>query len=163
MGHVIRGANHKTYLEIHQEIRSIQSTPLPPNRGLPTWIITALLLPRPFSRIFIALLAMVMRRNPAMTVSMGGTVGITAIGMFGESLSGWGIGPLTNYSLGLLVGSIAWRPAVVADRIEPRQILNLTVVFDQDVIDRDTAARFVHRLVELVESGYGLDEMDWFN
>jgi pyruvate/2-oxoglutarate dehydrogenase complex dihydrolipoamide acyltransferase (E2) component len=26
MGHVIRGANHKTYLEIHQEIRSVQYT-----------------------------------------------------------------------------------------------------------------------------------------
>ena len=29
MGHVIRGANHKTYREIHQEIRSVQSEPVP--------------------------------------------------------------------------------------------------------------------------------------
>lgn len=27
MVHVIRGANHKTFLEIHQEIRSVQATP----------------------------------------------------------------------------------------------------------------------------------------
>lgn len=35
MGHVIRGANRKTYREIHEEIRSVQSAPAPPNKGLP--------------------------------------------------------------------------------------------------------------------------------
>jgi pyruvate/2-oxoglutarate dehydrogenase complex dihydrolipoamide acyltransferase (E2) component len=57
-----------------------------------------------------------------------------------------------------VVGSIAWKPAVVEDRIEPRQILNLTLTFDHDVIDGAPAARFTRRLVELIESGYGLDE-----
>jgi pyruvate/2-oxoglutarate dehydrogenase complex dihydrolipoamide acyltransferase (E2) component len=41
-----------------------------------------------------------------------------------------------------------------------RQILHLTLVFDHDVIDGAPAARFTKRLVELIESGYGLDEMD---
>jgi pyruvate/2-oxoglutarate dehydrogenase complex dihydrolipoamide acyltransferase (E2) component len=36
----------------------------------------------------------------------------------------------------------------------------LTLVFDHDVIDGAPAARFVHRLAELIESGYGLDETD---
>ena len=88
---------------------------------------------------------------------MGGTVGITAVGMFGEGHGGWGIFPM-NHTLGLVVGSIAWKPAVVEGRIEPREILNLTVVFDHDVIDGAPAARFVHRLVELIESGAGLEE-----
>ncbi len=43
-------------------------------------------------------------------------------------------------------------------RIEPREILNLTVMFDHEIIDGAPAARFTHRLVELIESGYGLDE-----
>jgi len=47
---------------------------------------------------------------------------------------------------------------VVDGRIEPRQILNLTVVFDHHVIDGAPAARFTRRLMELIESGYGLDE-----
>jgi hypothetical protein len=34
----------------------------------------------------------------------------------------------------------------------------LTVLFDHDVIDGAPAARFVHCLVALIESGYGLDE-----
>ena len=48
--------------------------------------------------------------------------------------------------------------AVVEGRIEPREILNLTVMFDHNIIDGAPAARFTHRLVELIESGYGLDE-----
>jgi hypothetical protein len=39
-----------------------------------------------------------------------------------------------------------------------REILSLTLVFDHDVIDGAPAARFTHRLVELIESGYGLNE-----
>ncbi len=34
----------------------------------------------------------------------------------------------------------------------------LTVLFDHNVIDGAPATRFTRRLVELIESGYGLDE-----
>jgi pyruvate/2-oxoglutarate dehydrogenase complex dihydrolipoamide acyltransferase (E2) component len=44
----------------------------------------------------------------------------------------------------------------VEDRIEPREILNLTVAFDHDVVDGAPAARFVERLVDLIESEDGL-------
>jgi pyruvate/2-oxoglutarate dehydrogenase complex dihydrolipoamide acyltransferase (E2) component len=157
MGHVIREANHKTYREIHQEIRSVQSKPVPPNRGMPSWFRSAMLLPWPLSRLVKALLTMAMRLDPTVPASMGGTVGITAVGMFGEGHSGWGIFPVTQV-LGLVVGSIAWKPAIVEGRIEPREILHLTVMFDHDIVDGAPAARFVRRLVELIESGYGLEE-----
>jgi pyruvate/2-oxoglutarate dehydrogenase complex dihydrolipoamide acyltransferase (E2) component len=157
MGYVIRGANRKTYREIHDEIRSVQSTPVPPNRGLPHWFRTAMLLPWPLSWLFKALIRMAVRRDPTIVTSMGGTVDVTAVGMFGEGHSGWGIYP-TTAALGLVVGSIAWKPAVVEGRIEPREILNLTIVFDHYVIDGAPAARFTQRLVELIESGYGLGE-----
>jgi len=77
--------------------------------------------------------------------------------MFGEGQGGWGIAP-TMHPLDLIVGSTIWKPAVVEGRIEPREILNLTLVFDHDVIDGAPAARFAQRLVELIESGYGLTE-----
>jgi pyruvate/2-oxoglutarate dehydrogenase complex dihydrolipoamide acyltransferase (E2) component len=156
MGHVIRGANRKTYRQIHDEIRSVQSTPVPPNRGLPSWFRTAMLLPWPLSWLFKAFVRMAERRDPTFGTSMGGTVSITAVGMFGEGHSGWGIYPATG-TLGLVVGSIARKPAVVEGQIEPREILHLTVVFDHEVIDGAPAARFTRRLVELMESGYGLD------
>jgi pyruvate/2-oxoglutarate dehydrogenase complex dihydrolipoamide acyltransferase (E2) component len=44
--------------------------------------------------------------------------------------------------------------------IEAREILNLTVLFDHDVVDGAPATRFVRRLLELIESGYGLDEIE---
>ena len=159
MGHVIRGANRKTYREIHQEIRSAQSEPVPPGRGAPTWFSSALLLPWPLSKLSKALMGAIMRHDPKIRVSASGTVFITSVGMFGKGNSGWGIAT-TPHSLGLVVGSIAWKPAVVEGRIEPREILNLTVLFDHDVVDGAPATRFVRRLVELIESGYGLDETD---
>lgn len=157
-GYVIRGANHKTYREIHQEIRSVQAKPVPPNGGMPTWLRSALLLPWPLSAWFRALIRLALNRDPTIFTSMTGTVGISAVGMFGKGMSGWGIVPVIHV-LDLLVGSTVWKPAVVEGRIEPRAILNLTVVFDHDVIDGAPATRFARRLVELIERGYGLDEV----
>ncbi|HSJ54585.1 MAG TPA: 2-oxo acid dehydrogenase subunit E2 [Anaerolineae bacterium] len=157
MGHVIRRANQKTYLDIHHEIRAVQSTPIPPGRGMPGWYRRAMLLPWPLSDLFKALLGAAGRRDPVTVASLGGTVGITAVGMFGEGHSGWGLST-TAQSLSLIVGSIAWKPAVVDGRVEPREILHLTVLFDHDVVDGGPAARFTRRLVELIESGCGLGE-----
>jgi len=157
MGHVIRRANHKTVREIHDEIRAVQSAPAPPGRGMPTWFRSAMLLPWPLSNLFKVLLGSAMRRDPTIQVSMGGTVAVTSVGMFGGGHSGWGLTP-TPESLALVVGGTAWKPAVVEGRIEPREILNLTVMFNHDVIDGAPATRFTRRLVELIESGYGLGE-----
>jgi pyruvate/2-oxoglutarate dehydrogenase complex dihydrolipoamide acyltransferase (E2) component len=159
MGHVIRGANRKSYMEIHQEIRSVQSSPVPSNRGLPGWFRSAMLLPWPLSRLVKSIIHMAVQRDPTIATSMGGTVSITSVGMFGEGHSGWGVFSLPE-ALGLVVGSIAWKPAVVNGQIEPREFLNLTVVFDHDIIDGAPAARFTYRLIELIESGYGLQETD---
>jgi pyruvate/2-oxoglutarate dehydrogenase complex dihydrolipoamide acyltransferase (E2) component len=157
MGYVIQSANRKAYREIHEEIRAVQAAPVPPNRGMPPWFRSAMLLPWPLSRLLMAVLRWNRRRDPTVFVSMGGTVAITSVGMFGGGHSGWGLTP-TAQSLGLVVGGIAWKPAVVEGRIEPREILNLTVMFDHDVVDGAPATRFTRRLVELIESGYGLDE-----
>ncbi len=159
MGLIVRGANHKTDRQIHDEIRAVQTAPVPPGRGMPGWFRYALLLPWPLSRLFRTLLAVATRRDPTIRVATAGTVMVTAVGMFGKDHTGWGIttGP---HSLGLVVGSIAWKPAVAAGRIEPREILHLTVQFDHDVVDGAPATRFTHRLIELIESGYGLCDED---
>jgi pyruvate/2-oxoglutarate dehydrogenase complex dihydrolipoamide acyltransferase (E2) component len=157
MGYVIRGANRKTYREIHQEIRSVQSSPVPPNRGMPSWYRSVMLLPWPLSRLIKALFRLAIRRDPTIPVAMGGTVGITSVGMFGGGHCGWGLTP-SPQSLSMIVGGTAWKPTIVEGRIEPREILNLTVAFNHDVIDGAPATRFTRRLVELIESGYGLED-----
>lgn len=156
-GHVIRAANHKTFLEIHQEIRSVQSKNVLATADKTSWFNSLLLLPWPLSSLFNALFRMVVRNDPTIVTSMAGTVGISSVGMFGKGHAGWGIST-GSHVLDLVVGGTARKLSVVEGRIEPREILNLTVVFDHDVIDGAPATRFVRRLVELIENGYGLGE-----
>jgi hypothetical protein len=158
MGHVVRAADRKSYLEINQEIREVQARPVPAGKGAPPVMGRMMKLPWPLPRLFISLIRLFMRHNPAGIAAKGGTVGITAVGMFGEH-SGWGVTP-NGHTLDLVVGTISRKPAVVDERIEPREILNLTVVFDHDVVDGAPAARFVERLVDLIESGQGLPEAE---
>ena len=68
-----------------------------------------MLLPWPLTRLFNALFEMLMNRNPALGVSLGGIVGVSAVGMFGEGIVVGGTFPVTQI-LGLIVGSIAWMP-----------------------------------------------------
>jgi len=156
MGEVIRNANRKTYGEIHEQIRTAQSSPPQTSGRAAAWVQSALLLPWPLSHIAGAALRIVMRRDPTIGAAIAGTVGISSVGMFGEGQGGWGIAP-TMHPLDLVVGSMAWKPTILAGRIEPREMLNLTLVFDHDVVDGAPAARFARRLVELIESGYGLE------
>ena len=87
-----------------------------------------------------------------------GTVGLSAVGMFGKG-AGWGI-PITEHTLDLTLGGIAEKPGVVDRQIAIREYLSITLSFDHDLIDGAPAARFTQRLKELIESGYGLAESE---
>jgi pyruvate/2-oxoglutarate dehydrogenase complex dihydrolipoamide acyltransferase (E2) component len=84
------------------------------------------------------------------------TVGMTAIGMFGNG-GGWAI-PFGVHTLDVALGGIEERPGIVNGHIEPRAYLDVTLSFDHDIVDGAPAARFTSRFKELIESGYGLDE-----
>jgi pyruvate/2-oxoglutarate dehydrogenase complex dihydrolipoamide acyltransferase (E2) component len=157
MGHVVQAANRKSFLDIHEEIRAVQNAPVPTHRGMPDWYRRVMALPWPLSSLSKGVINVIMGRDPTILVAMGGTVGVTSVGLFGGGHSGWGLTPITQ-SLGLVVGSVSWKPAVIDGRVEPREILNLTVMFNHDIVDGAPAARFTRRLVELIEIGYGLDE-----
>lgn len=156
MGYVVRAANNKTFRQIHDEIRAVQNAPVPAHHGMPDWYRRVMLLPWPLSGLTKAVVRAVMRRVPTIPVAMGGTVGITSVGLFGGGHSGWGLTPTTQ-SLALVVGGISWKPAVIDGRVEPRELLDLTIMFDHDIVDGAPAARFTRRLVEMIESGYGLE------
>jgi pyruvate/2-oxoglutarate dehydrogenase complex dihydrolipoamide acyltransferase (E2) component len=95
-------------------------------------------------------------KNPRWMKNFGGTVVITSFGMFARG-GGWGLGMLPMHTLGLALGGIAEKPGVVDGRIEIREYLDLTISVDHDIVDGAPAARFARRLVELIESGDGLD------
>ena len=95
-------------------------------------------------------------RSPQVWKKYRGTVGLTAVGMFGKG-AGWGI-PLASHTLWITVGGIGEKPGIVDGHIAIREYLSLTISFDHDMIDGAPAARFTERLKELIESGYGLPD-----
>ncbi len=152
MPYIVRSANRKTFRAIHQEIRAAQGQEkskawegLPVLRG--PWLL--------LSRV-LRLMIWRAERSPHVWKQYRGTVGITAVGMFGKG-AGWGL-PLPSHSLWVTVGGIGEKPGVVDGQIAIREYLSLTLSFDHEVIDGAPAARFTQRFNELIESGYGLED-----
>lgn len=79
----------------------------------------------------------------------GGTFTLTNLGMFGIDM----FTPIINLPecaiLG--VGRIKARPVVVEDAIVARQMVRLSLTFDHRVVDGAPAARFLQRVVRLME------------
>jgi pyruvate/2-oxoglutarate dehydrogenase complex dihydrolipoamide acyltransferase (E2) component len=150
--HVFRAVNKRTYHDINDEIQIAQSVGMRSEVG--TFFRKFASLPR-FIR---APLYWLRSKNPRLEKQFGGTVLLTAVGMFGEG-GGWGI-PLAPYTFNVTLGGIAEKPGVVDGRIEIREYLSLTVSFDHDIVDGAPAARFTERFKDLIEAGYGLMEQD---
>jgi pyruvate/2-oxoglutarate dehydrogenase complex dihydrolipoamide acyltransferase (E2) component len=53
--------------------------------------------------------------------------------------------------LSVFVGEIARKPGFVGDRIEAREFLSMTILFDHDVVDGGPMALFLQRLRDLME------------
>ena len=78
-----------------------------------------------------------------------GTFTVTNLGMYGiRSFS-----PIINppQAAILAVGEIYVKPAVVKGKIEPKSFINLSVGCDHRIIDGTVGARFLGRVVELIE------------
>lgn len=149
--HVLRDAGRRTVEDLHREIHAVKSDPhLSPSVRKQPWAHAYLLLPG-FVRV--ALLGS-LHRMPRRQQALAGTVGVTAVGMFGAG-AGWGIG-FQLHTLSVVVGGIARRPVLFQGVLVEREFLQLTVSVDHDVVDGAPAARFVRRLRELLHTGSGL-------
>ncbi len=94
-------------------------------------------------------------RDPFFIKKNLGTVLISSVGMF-TKMACWGISAATH-PLVFILGGIGRRPCVVDnDRIEIREMLSVTMLFNHDTVDGAPAARFGQRLAELVQSAFGL-------
>lgn len=144
----IRAAQTKTYRQIHEEIRSAQNKredKLGALSGI-TWV---RFIPGFLLRMFI--------RMASCSIYMAkrfGKVGVTAVGMFGNSAL-WFI-PLSGATVLVTVGGIVERPVLIEGRLELREFLCLTISFNHDIVDGAPAARFVKRLEGLIKSGEAL-------
>jgi pyruvate/2-oxoglutarate dehydrogenase complex dihydrolipoamide acyltransferase (E2) component len=151
--HIIRKANHKSVIEISDEIRAVQAHP-ESSKQAGRLVKMAPRLPRFVRLAFFRLLKL----NPPWFTSLAGTVVVTSVGMFGKS-GGWGIGFLPTHNLGVTVGGINKKPGVYEGEMAIREYLNLTLSFDHDIIDGAPVARFASKFSELLEEATVLKEL----
>lgn len=150
--HIVKAANRKTVRAIHDEIRAAQVANVERAAKGPRVLPAALFGP------YLWLLWRIGRAWPRYQKQFGGTVGLTAVGMFGKG-AGWGIPPPIPTSLMLTVGGIGQKQGLVGGPVATREYLSLTITVDHDIVDGAPAARFAQRLKELIESGYGLGDV----
>jgi pyruvate/2-oxoglutarate dehydrogenase complex dihydrolipoamide acyltransferase (E2) component len=96
----------------------------------------------------------IMLRYPHFAFSRMGNVAVTSVGMIGRA-NGWFI-PISVHPVCFGIGNTSKKPAVVENNIEIREILNLTVLLDHDVVDGGLMARFISALTSNIEKGTGL-------
>ncbi|MGE5401295.1 MAG: 2-oxo acid dehydrogenase subunit E2, partial [Ignavibacteriales bacterium] len=81
-----------------------------------------------------------MLRHPKSVYKKMGNVSFTSIGMFGQ-VKGWFI-HTSIHPVSFGIGSVIKKPVVINDEVKIREILNITVLLDHDVIDGGPMVRF---------------------
>lgn len=90
--------------------------------------------------------------NPLSVKKMSGTTFITSVGMFGNIpgfVAPYMAGPR---AVSFAVGSVVKKPVIVGQEILNREILQMTIIFNHDIVDGAPAARFTNRLKKLIEN-----------
>lgn len=150
--YIIRAAQHKSFREIHDEIRAAQMSD---GREVLAQFRLFSFLPPILYHLFVWAFTVLGKRHPHRWKKAMGTVGITSVGMFGDG-AGWGIPASSPTALMMTVGGIGNKQVIVDGKVVTREYLSLTISVDHDLVDGAPAARFTQRLKELIESGYGL-------
>ncbi|WP_194793303.1 2-oxo acid dehydrogenase subunit E2 [Raineyella fluvialis] len=141
----VRRADTKSFREVHDEIRAGQAARHETIAGQ-RWLEMVPLALTP-------LLMWGMRRSIRWGLRMG-VAGVNNLGL-GTGTAGWGFAPGAG-TLAVTIGGITRRPIWVEGRLADREIADITLTFDHDVIDGAPAARFARRLVELLAEGASL-------
>ena len=162
MPFVVRKVNEKGLEELAEEIREAQSRPLTEEQQ---WMDPATDVPPPWAaRLGLAAPRQLrdwlfwnrLLGDPLRVKKTMGTVMVTSLPLTSKSGGGaWGI-PVGFHPLAVALGAVGRRPGLVGDRVEPRDVLSMTVLFDHDVVDGMPVALFLRRLSDLMEKAFGL-------
>lgn len=144
--HVVRDADIRSVAAISLELRAVKSDPATTMSGR----LLASVAPTVgrFPGVYQAMYA-VMARSRRVRLATG-TVQVTAVGMFAGG-SGYGIAPSSLASASVVVGGLSRRPRAVGQSIELRDVLDLTVTIDHNVVDGAPATRFGANFRHLLE------------
>jgi pyruvate/2-oxoglutarate dehydrogenase complex dihydrolipoamide acyltransferase (E2) component len=148
LAHVVRNAARRSLDDLSAEVRTMQREPRRSGTGraLMRWALPIGRVPGLFRLMYV-----VMKRSIRVRQRVG-TVSVSSVGMFGGG-GGHGIGFPTLLSVGVLVGGLSHKPRVIGDGIEPREVLDLTITIDHNVVDGAPAARFGADLRRMLEEG----------
>ena len=145
--HVVRDADIRSVASISAELRAVKADHPTTSAGrlLDTVAPVAGRIPGLF-RVMYAVMSRSRRIHRAT-----GTVQVTAVGMFGGG-GGFAIAPPTLASLVIVIGGISKRPHVVEGQVRIRDIADLTVTVDHNVVDGAPATRFTAELRRLIHT-----------
>lgn len=93
-------------------------------------------------------------KNPRAAYKRMGNISLTSIGMMGK-VNGWFI-PSAVHPLGFGISGITQKPVGMNGEIVLREMLNLTILLDHDVIDGANMARFIASLADNMNTCVGL-------
>jgi pyruvate/2-oxoglutarate dehydrogenase complex dihydrolipoamide acyltransferase (E2) component len=146
LAHVVRDADVRDVADLTAELRRVKTDSSASTSG--RWLTRAAPVA---SRVpgVIPALYLVLGRSVRMRQRVG-TVAVTAVGMFAGG-SGFAVAAPSLMSLQVVVGGMTARPRAVDGRVAVRDVLDLTVTIDHDVVDGAPAARFGAELRRLVE------------
>lgn len=151
----VRRANEKSFREIHDEIRKAQKGEMSKESEEAERPSLSMRIFSHMPDIFRKIYWRKIRNDPFLRKHLMGTVAVTAVGMFGKG-GGWAI-PIGLHSVVFALGGISTRPRNYAIPSELGEFLNMTVMFDEEVSLGAPATRFLARLLELMQTGYGLE------
>ncbi len=145
--HVVRDADVRGVAEITAELRSVKTDPAGTQTG--RWVSTLAPAAGRVPGLYPIMYAVLARSRRAHVAT--GTVQVTAVGMFAGG-GGFAIAPPTLASLLVVVGGATRRALVVDDRVEVRDVLDITISADHNVIDGAPATRFGADLRHSIET-----------
>lgn len=155
---VIKRADKKAMAEIHREIEAAKSQDI---RNEGDYVLaegSSALQMKLYYLLPAVIRRLVMKHilsRPLLRKKLMGTVILTSIGTK-RGLPGWFIHK-SYHNLSVGVGSVLKKPWVVQNEVKIREILNLTILMDHDVVDGAPMARFISRLTQLMETASGLE------
>lgn len=145
--HIVRDADIRTVAQISAELRAVKadSSSTTTGRLLRTLAPATGRIPGLYRAMYAA-----MARSRRVHLATG-TVQVSAIGMFAGG-GGFAIAPSTLASLTIVIGGTDTRPRAVHDHIELRDVLDITITIDHNIIDGAPATRFGADLRRLIET-----------
>jgi len=150
---VIERTNEKSAQEITAEIENARSQELTGN----DFVINSK--PTFFERLYFHLpgflrrtIWRIMLGNPRIAYNRMGNAIITSVGMMGR-INGWFIHK-SIHPVSFGIGSIIKKPVVIENEIKIREILNMTVLVDHDIIDGTPMVRFLNDMTRQIEKEF---------